>query len=282
MSMPSSRSTSCGVMWPFSSSSGTVSTNVSLPWSRTTSVTGSSWERNSTNSVMPPSWRNFSSTGVSPRRSRMTSSRPGTMNDVWRARPSSPSISNVASLVKIWRSGQKRMRVPDLFLPTRPPLRESPDFGVKPAAGPSVSKTPGAPRRKLMPWADGDRSTSMSIRADNALTTDRPTPCRPPVATYEPPPNLPPACSLVATTSTPGSPVLGSLSVGIPRPSSCTSADPSGWRVTCTVCAAPASASSTPLSMISHRHCMRPRVSVEPMYMPGRLRTASSPSRTRR
>ena len=36
------------------------------------------------------------------------------------------------------------------------------------------------------------------------------------------------------------------------------------------------------LSMISHRQCIRPRVSVEPMYMPGRLRTASSPSRTSR
>src|SRR3954467_8187201 len=34
--------------------------------------------------------------------------------------------------------------------------------------------------------------------------------------------------------------------------------------------------------MISQTQCMRPRVSVEPMYMPGRLRTASSPSRTRR
>ena len=34
---------------------------------------------------------------------------------------------------------------------------------------------------------------------------------------------------------------------------------------------APASASSTPLSMISHRQCIRPRVSVEPMYMPGPL-----------
>ncbi len=32
--------------------------------------------------------------------------------------------------------------------------------------------------------------------------------------------------------------------------------------------------------MISHRQCMSPRESVEPMYMPGRLRTASSPSRT--
>ena len=42
----------------------------------------------------------------------------------------------------------------------------------------------------------------------------------------------------------------------------------------------PASASSTALSMISHRQCMRPRLSVDPMYMPGRLRTASRPSST--
>ena len=44
----------------------------------------------------------------------------------------------------------------------------------------------------------------------------------------------------------------------------------------------PASASSTELSMISQRQCMRPRESVDPMYMPGRLRTASRPSRTER
>ena len=43
---------------------------------------------------------------------------------------------------------------------------------------------------------------------------------------------------------------------------------------------APASASSTALSMISHRQCIRPWLSVVPMYMPGRLRTASRPSRT--
>src|SRR5690625_3658009 len=34
--------------------------------------------------------------------------------------------------------------------------------------------------------------------------------------------------------------------------------------------------------MISHRQCIRPRESVDPMYMPGRLRTASNPSRTDR
>jgi len=36
------------------------------------------------------------------------------------------------------------------------------------------------------------------------------------------------------------------------------------------------------LSMISHRQCMSPRESVEPIYMPGRLRTASKPSSTER
>ena len=204
------------------------------------------------------------------------------MKDVCRARPMRSSKTKVASLVKICRSGQNRIRVPERFLATRPPLRVRPLPGLKDAAGPSAAKTPGLPRAKLIPWLDGDRSTSMSMRAESALTTESPTPCRPPVATYEPPPNLPPACSFVATTSTPGRPVLGSLSVGMPRPSSCTSADPSGCRDTSTLWAAPASASSTPLSMISHRQCMSPRVSVDPMYMPGRLRTASSPSRTRR
>ena len=269
-------------MWPFSSRTGTVSVKVSLPCSRRMSVTGSSWARKSANSAMPPSWRNFSSRISGPRRSRMTSSSPGTMNAVCWARPSSPSNSNLASLVKTCRSGQNRMRVPDLVLGTRPPLRVSPDFAVNAALGPSPSKTPGVPCLNERPCWEGALSTSMSIRDDSALTTESPTPCRPPVATYEPPPNLPPACSLVATTSTPGRPVRGSLSVGMPRPSSCTSTESSGCSVTSTWCAAPARASSTPLSMISHRQCMSPRVSVEPMYMPGRLRTASRPSRTRR
>ncbi len=204
------------------------------------------------------------------------------MNEVWRARPSRPSNSNVASLVKIWRSGQNRMRVPVLAFATRPPLRVRPDLSWKDAFGPSPEKTPGTPRRKLIPCWEGVRSTSTSSRADSAFTTEAPTPWRPPVATYDEPPNLPPACSLVKTTSTPGSPVLGSLSTGMPRPWSSTSAEPSAWRVTSIRSQAPASASSTPLSMISQRQCMSPRVSVEPTYMPGRLRTASSPSRTRR
>src|SRR6476661_1069475 len=39
-------------------------------------------------------------------------------------------------------------------------------------------------------------------------------------------------------------------------------------------------ASSTELSTTSHTRWWRPRSPVDPMYMPGRLRTASRPSRT--
>ena len=135
-------------MCPFASSIGTVSVKVSDPCRRRTSVTGSSRARNSANSPIPPSWRNFSSTGWSPRRSRITSSSPGTMNDVWRARPMRSSKTNVASLVKICRSGQNLIRVPERFLATRPPLRVRPLPGLKDAAGPSAAKTPGVAARE--------------------------------------------------------------------------------------------------------------------------------------
>ena len=52
------------------------------------------------------------------------------MNDVCRARPRSPSNSNLASLVNVCRSGQKRMWVPVLPFATRLPLRVRPDLGV--------------------------------------------------------------------------------------------------------------------------------------------------------
>ena len=50
--------------------------------------------------------------------------------------------------------------------------------------------------------------------------------------------------------------------------------------MTATVSQRPASASSTELSTTSYTRWCRPRTPVEPMYMPGRLRTASRPSRT--
>src|SRR5699024_9819575 len=123
-------------------------------------------------------------------------------------------------------------------------------------------------------------STSTSRRLDSALTTDAPTPCRPPVALYDPPPNFPPACSLVNTTSTPVRPVRGSVPTGLPRPPSRTAAEPSSCTTICISVNTPARASSTGLSVISDRQCMSARVSVAPSYMPGRLRTASRPSST--
>ena len=50
--------------------------------------------------------------------------------------------------------------------------------------------------------------------------------------------------------------------------------------VTWIVVAWPAIASSIELSTTSQTRWCSPRASVDPMYMPGRLRTASSPSRT--
>lgn len=47
-------------------------------------------------------------------------------------------------------------------------------------------------------------------------------PCNPPDTLYPPPPNLPPACRIVNTTSTAGSPALWLIPTGIPRPLSVT------------------------------------------------------------
>ena len=79
------------------------------------------------------------------------------------------------------------------------------------------SKTPGSPRWNDIAQVLPSRSTSTSSRSERALTTEAPTPCRPPEAAYDPEPNLPPAWSLVKTTSTPLSPVFGSMSTGMPR-----------------------------------------------------------------
>ena len=48
--------------------------------------------------------------------------------------------------------------------------------------------------------------TATCTQRDRALTTDAPTPCRPPEYEYAALPNLPPACSCVKTTSTPETP----------------------------------------------------------------------------
>ena len=234
---------------------------------------------------MPPSKRNEVSLCCSWRWSRTTISSPGTRKAVWRARVASSSSWKAASFVKICRSAQYRMRVPVTprgALPvTRSSLRSSKGVNGESGEGaPLSAKTPGSPRWNDIAQVLPPRSTSTSSRSDSAFTTEAPTPCRPPDAAYEPPPNLPPAWSLVKTTSTPDSPVRGSMSTGMPRPVSCTSTLASACRTMSMRLPLPASASSTALSMISQTQCIRPRESVDPMYMPGRLRTASSPSST--
>src|SRR3954464_10348997 len=70
------------------------------------------------------------------------------------------------------------------------------------------------------------------------------------------------------------------MSTGMPRPLSVTRTPPSASSTTSTWSACPARASSTELSTTSHTRWCRPLAEVEPMYMLGRLRTASRPSRT--
>src|SRR6202011_4882595 len=83
------------------------------------------------------------------------------------------------------------------------------------------------------------------------------------------------------TTSAADTPSPRWISVGIPRPSSRTLQEPSGLSVTTPSFAKPASASSMALSTTSYTMWCRPEPSsVSPIYMPGRLRTASRPRST--
>ena len=124
------------------------------------------------------------------------------------------------------------------------------------------------------------RITVTSSFVDKALTTEAPTPCKPPETLYPPPPNLPPAWRTVKTVSSAGRPVFSWISTGIPRPSSWTVTLPSSLIVTSILVAKPASRSSILLSIISHTKWCNPWELVEPIYIPGRLRTASRPPKT--
>src|SRR3954469_7293194 len=118
--------------------------------------------------------------------------------------------------------------------------------------------------------------------SESAFTTETPTPCRPPETLYEFWSNLPPACSSVMTISAAVRFRSSSsfTSVGIPRPLSTTEMELSVWITTLMSSQWPASASSIALSTTSNTMWCRPVPSeVSPMYMPGRLRTASRPFR---
>src|SRR5688572_19148113 len=117
---------------------------------------------------------------------------------------------------------------------------------------------------------------------ESAFTTETPTPCRPPETLYEFWSNLPPACSSVITISAAERLRSSSslMSVGMPRPLSTTEIELSVWITTLMSSQWPASASSIALSTTSNTMWCRPEPSeVSPMYMPGRLRTASRPLR---
>src|SRR3954469_21810901 len=119
--------------------------------------------------------------------------------------------------------------------------------------------------------------------SESAFTTDTPTPCRPPDTLYEFESNLPPACSSVMTISAAERLASSSslMPVGMPRPLSSTEIELSVWIVSTISSQYPARASSTALSTTSNTMWCRPVPSeVSPMYIPGRLRTASSPFRT--
>src|SRR5688572_16258848 len=75
-------------------------------------------------------------------------------------------------------------------------------------------------------------------------------------------------------------PSLGCMSTGMPRPSSSTETEPSARMRTWIALQWPAIASSMELSTISKTRWWSPRSVTSPMYIAGRRRTASSPSRT--
>ena len=70
------------------------------------------------------------------------------------------------------------------------------------------------------------------------------------------------------------------MPTGIPRPLSTTESQPFGSSVMAMKLANPATASSIELSNTSAKRWCIAASSVPPMYMPGRLRTGSSPSST--
>ena len=87
---------------------------------------------------------------------------------------------------------------------------------------------------------------------ESALTTDAPTPWRPPETLYPPPPNLPPAWRIVNTTSTAGIPAFSCIPTGIPLPLSITVIELSPLIETFISVQNPAKASSIALSTISY------------------------------
>ena len=87
--------------------------------------------------------------------------------------------------------------------------------------------------------------------SDKALTTETPTPCKPPETLYELSSNLPPACKTVIITSAAGFFSSGCMSTGMPLPLSETVTELSTFISTVIASQCPAKASSIELSTTS-------------------------------
>src|ERR1700732_1496358 len=124
------------------------------------------------------------------------------------------------------------------------------------------------------------RQISSSSLSASAFTTETPTPCSPPETLYVSLSNFPPACNTVITTSAAGFFSVACMSTGMPRPLSITVTLLSSCTITLISSQKPAMASSTELSQTSQTMWSKPIPPVEPMYIAGRLRTASMPPRT--
>ena len=144
-----------------------------------------------------------------------------------------------------------------------------------------LSGSTGSPFLNSMACALPSRRMVNLNQSDKAFTTDTPTPCKPPETLYELASNFPPACSMVIMTSAAERPSSGWISVGTPRPLSVTLIELSVWMTTFISLQYPANASSIALSTTSKTKWCNPEPSlVSPIYIPGRLRTASRPFST--
>ena len=101
---------------------------------------------------------------------------------------------------------------------------------------------------------------------------------KPPEEEYAPPPNLPPACSSVSTTSSAETLRFLCLPTGIltvihdfHRPITV--------QDNINLVTKPCSSLINSIVNQLHRRCVSPSLPVPPMYIPGRLRTASKPSK---
>ena len=209
--------------------------------------------------MIPPAWWNVSSVPSRSSRKWIAASglrKESSLSRRWTVALSKTTVSNTVA------SGLNRCSVP---VPSLFPI--------------VLSGATGAPRSYRWKYVSPSLRTVTSNHSESALTTWIPTPWRPPETLYVFRSNFDPAWRTVRTISRVGRLYFGWISTGIPRPLSATEQVPSSWRVTVMSVQHPARTSSIELSTTSSTSCCSPRPSVDPMYIPGRFRTAERPSR---